>query len=64
MHPEAIYKKETGKEAMYEMEDPRNCNRSDLHYYDAYVEWLENKLMQALEQKNGSLCEYAVNLND
>ena len=38
---EKIYKEETGNNAMYEMEDPKNCNQSDLYYYDAYVEWRE-----------------------
>lgn len=47
MHLEAIYKKETGKDSMYEKKDPGNCNRSDLYYYDSYVEWLEDKLIQA-----------------
>lgn len=41
MSLEKIYKEETGNNAMYEMEDPKNCNQSDLYYYDAYVEWIE-----------------------
>lgn len=46
MDLQVIYKKETGKDAMYEEEDCNNYNRSDSYYYDSYVEWLEDKLTQ------------------
>jgi len=46
---EELYKKETGKNASYEKEDPNNCNRSDIVNTTDYICWVEDKLIGLME---------------
>lgn len=48
---EERYKKETGKDAIYEMESRYNAGRYDDYYYDDYVLWLE-ELIEKLTKDN------------
>jgi len=49
---ELLYKKETGKNASYEKEDPNNCNRTDIVNTVDYQYWVEDKLIELMERIN------------
>ena len=54
MYWDLEYKRETGNDACYEVEDPHNCNRTDMVPSQNYIDWLEEKCTKLASQQSNS----------